>query len=385
MKRSLCLLIFCFFSIAVTIAEPLEVIRQRAEAGDVNAQLKLGNLYFSGKHEELPQDYHLAVRWYTLAAQQNHPEGLFNLALCYDQALGTEKDANIAHTLYRRAAKLGIPQAALNSAIHFERLGKHEQALAAYQQAAQAKLPAAYWRLSQLLKTSDPEEAHKQLQQAAYSGHAEARWQLIDQWLKSASSNPPTAQKAFELLNASSPASEPEAAQRLGFCYEKGIGCEKNMATAEKWYQVAAQAGLPSAQVAMGYFKLSQNKDNEAFLWFKAAAKQENISGLYNLGLCYASGRGTLLSEKEALVYFEKAAKSGHPKAQYNTAIYYEKGFGTKPNAKRAFYWFKQAADQGDRNAMRAVGQYLRDGTIGEPQPEEATYYFKKALEAFKL
>ena len=49
----------------------------RAEQGDVDAQLNLGNMYFNG--EGVPQDDKAAVKWYRLAAEQGNARAQHNL------------------------------------------------------------------------------------------------------------------------------------------------------------------------------------------------------------------------------------------------------------------------------------------------------------------
>ena len=52
----------------------VEALRAKAEQGDAEAQLNLGNGYYHG--EGVPQDYAEAAKWNRLAAEQGHAEGL---------------------------------------------------------------------------------------------------------------------------------------------------------------------------------------------------------------------------------------------------------------------------------------------------------------------
>ncbi len=50
---------------------------------------------------------------------------------------------------------------------------------------------------------------------------------------------------------------------------------------------------------------------SEAVKWFRKAAEQGNAPAQYNLGLCYAKGKGVRKSSKEAEKWFRKAAEQG--------------------------------------------------------------------------
>lgn len=62
--------------------------------------------YFYGKGVE--QDYAKAVEYYTLAAEQGEPAGLFGLGECYYLGQGLEKDLDKATEWYRKALEAGF-------------------------------------------------------------------------------------------------------------------------------------------------------------------------------------------------------------------------------------------------------------------------------------
>ena len=68
------------------------------------------------------------------------------------------------------------------------------------------------------------------------------------------------------------------------FCYEKGVGCEKD--------------------------------ENLAFYWYKKAAEQGNAIAQYNLGLCYKKGEGVEKNIDEAIKWFSKCAEQGDEDAK---------------------------------------------------------------------
>src|SRR5205807_4389324 len=56
------------------------------------------------KGEEVPKDLDEAVRWLSLAAEQNHTDAQITLATMYYEGEGVEKDLRLAIKLFRAAA-----------------------------------------------------------------------------------------------------------------------------------------------------------------------------------------------------------------------------------------------------------------------------------------
>src|SRR6185312_9838688 len=76
-----------------------------------------------------------------------------------------------------------------------------------------------------------------------------------------------------------------EAQHRLGFCYENGIGVEKDAQQAVEWYRQAAIQGHAEAQYKMGSSYSNGNgvakNDEEAAEWYRKAAEQEHSTAQY--------------------------------------------------------------------------------------------------------
>jgi hypothetical protein len=70
--------------------ESLSSLRQRAERGDVKAQLELGVSYEFGR--EVKPDEAEAMRWYRKAAEQGNIEAAHRLAFAYMEGRGTPQD-----------------------------------------------------------------------------------------------------------------------------------------------------------------------------------------------------------------------------------------------------------------------------------------------------
>ena len=135
-------------------AEALASLQQSAEAGDAEAQYRLGMLYGNG--EGVPLDHRQAEHWFTQAARQGHEDALLNLAWLYATGTGVDMDEQRARELYLLAADKGSGKAAYVAATMY-RFGQHgcerdmARALHYYQLAADRGVASAQFALGKLL------------------------------------------------------------------------------------------------------------------------------------------------------------------------------------------------------------------------------------------
>ncbi len=86
--------------------------KNQAEAGDAEAQFRLGEIYESGLGEP-GTDRNDAIAWYRRAAAQGHAQAAFRLGHLLEEQGGQEEAAAEA---YRQASLAGLPEAAYNLA-----------------------------------------------------------------------------------------------------------------------------------------------------------------------------------------------------------------------------------------------------------------------------
>ena len=84
-------------------------IKKIAEAGNAEAQSKLGVLYASGVGMNM--DKQEAVRWYRKSADQGNPVGQWNLAFMYVRGEGVDVNFTDARELFRKSAESGFANA----------------------------------------------------------------------------------------------------------------------------------------------------------------------------------------------------------------------------------------------------------------------------------
>ena len=87
---------------------------KKAESGDAQFQLKVGEAYLAGI--TVPLDYSKAFSWLEKASNQGLSRAQFDLGSLYESGNGTTQDTTRAATLYRRAAEQGFAPASSTSA-----------------------------------------------------------------------------------------------------------------------------------------------------------------------------------------------------------------------------------------------------------------------------
>lgn len=93
------------------------------------------------------------------------------------------------------------------------------------------------------------------------------------------------------------------------------------MAEAIKWYQKAAEQGSADAQYKLGVcYEKGEGVEKdavEAAKWYQEAAEQGNKYAQYNLAALYEKGQDALEMDKEkALKWYRKAAEQGDEDAK---------------------------------------------------------------------
>jgi TPR repeat protein len=99
------------------MAEPAQAKRglglcqAAAQAGDVDAQIALGDAYFGGTVTK--RDYSAARKWYEMAAEQKNPQAGRRLGEMYANGDGGNKDTKKAMSLWIAGEKAGDPLVAI--------------------------------------------------------------------------------------------------------------------------------------------------------------------------------------------------------------------------------------------------------------------------------
>ena len=129
-------------------------VRKAAEAGNAEAQFRLGMMY--GNADGMPLDLSTAAEWIERAAAQGHAEAQATLAWLYANGHGVTQSDQDALNWYRAAAEQGLAQAEymMATVYRFGQFGldrDFEQALDWYVKAANRGFATAQFALGRML------------------------------------------------------------------------------------------------------------------------------------------------------------------------------------------------------------------------------------------
>lgn len=154
----------------------------------------------------------------------------------------------------------------------------------------------------------------------------------------------------------------------------------------------AAKLGNVQALNAWGSHLISQAEHSydpvarhtyltEAFKSFKAAAKQHDYNGIYNLGMCFSRGLGVEKDPNNAFTCFCSAAKRGHAEAINTIGGFFREGLLVKKDLKKANKWFKKSCDFNNRYGQLNYGLALLRGEGVAEDTAEAVRLFTLSAE----
>ena len=195
-----------------------------------------------------------------------------------------------------------------------------------------------------------------------------------------------SAENAFKYYDSSANTGYARAQANLGYCHDIGLGTEKNLAKAKRWYGEAAKQGnlvgqLNYAQKLLAEGIASDNREGilKARDWFKKAHGQ--FAGLkeaaYGIGLSYVKIPGAKEEDLGTARNWLLKAEN-HPKALFALGYLDEQQerYGT------AIELYKQAKDEGSLAAAYNLG---RCWEIGRGKVKNIKEAEKEYLYAAKL
>jgi hypothetical protein len=94
----------------------------------------------------------------------------------------------------------------------------------------------------------------------------------------------------------------------MGWFYLNGVGVEKDIEQAKRWYRKSARQGEPMAMFSLGQIACDQRNFEDALLWFKRAADNGHARSSFWIGKLYWRGNGVRMDRKRATALFQKAA-----------------------------------------------------------------------------
>ena len=360
----------------------IEELKQRAAAGDAEAQYELGICYLNG--EDIKLDEEAAVLWFQISAEQGYAEAQSVLGECYHFGAGVEQNMEAAVKWYRLAAEQGLVEAQTKlGGIYLGVEGveqNYEEAVKCYRLAAeqgdadaQCYLGCAYANGNGV--EQNYEEAVKWYCLAAEQGHKYAKKKVLEVERRIENEKKENARYSKQYLDS---------------CIKSYNAGDKEM-----WNEI------------VNYYLHYDDKEN-VFLWSKRAAEEGCVSAYCTLGWAYRNKGDT----ENAAFWFEKTLESDvdvdeyakfclishyaviRPQRaielyeSYDDCKAYEidgsflRSFGDrltkKGNYELAFYWYSKAVEKGNRIAKDKIAEFYEKGFYVEKDVNKAIEMYKE-------
>jgi len=294
---------------------PVEVnqLQTKAQAGNSVAQVNLGKAYEDGNG--VPQSDNQAVKWYRAAAEQGNATAQNNLGLMFRLGRGVDQDKVEAVNWYRKAAKQENPSALFNLAAAYyngDGVGVDDVAADAWfllaqnfgsQPAAEAakrmkeevghSQSAAFEKIGDMYQKGDDlqqssSKAVDWYRKAAENGEGRAQMKLVSVLLQGQSAT--NYGEVRGLCEKAANLNFPPGAYCMGHLYEQGLGVERDISKAAKWFSAAANMGLAAAAFRVG-----------EMYWKGEGLKQDRISAYEFIYLASTSDLPEARQERERL------------------------------------------------------------------------------------
>lgn len=123
----------------------------------------------------------------------------------------------------------------------------------------------------------------------------------------------------------------------LARCYERGLGVEKDEKRASELFFIANAQGFPPGETV----QIDPKRTTE---FYRIAAQQGSAIAQYYLGRCYEQGYGVAKDQNQATELYYRAMAQGCPEAIYYVGRCYEFGHGVEKDMALALHLLYRAA-----------------------------------------
>lgn len=262
--------------------EEIAALRQKADEGNVEAQIGLGLMYVEG--HSFPRDYDKASQWFRQAAEQGSAQAQTHLGIMHRDGEGFSANGAEAETWFRKAAEQGYVHAQTNLANLY---------------LAGGGVPR------------DEEKALGWFLKVAAKGHPPAQHNVGAMYFDG-QGTPKNYAEAIRWFREAAAQGYAPSQTSLGHAYRYGQGVPRDL--------------------------------DESVRWFRLAAKQRYALAYYNLGSMYLDGEGVPKDLRQAANWYRLAAEQGDGTSQFNLGIMYAEGAGVSKSESNAYLWLYAAS-----------------------------------------
>ena len=271
-----------FSSLSLADTNPVyETIKNEAEQGNAESQMKLGKMYFNG--EGVEQNKIKAFDWFLKSAKNGNVISQLFVGSMYSDGDIITQDKTKSFQWMLKAAKNGNV-------------------------AAQTFVGATYYEGDVIPK--DDSKGFSWLLKAAENGDVKSQ-KFIGIMYNDKDVNQQDKEKSFKWVFKEAENGNQKAQYQIGKMYYYGDGVKKNKTEALIWYTKSAEQGNLSSQYDLAYIMVMDNdvkKDNvSAFKWMLNAAENGHPKAQMLLGTMYEDGVGVTKNKNESLIWYRKS------------------------------------------------------------------------------
>ena len=377
------------------------------EEKDVDAMFHLGCCYYDGVGG-VAKDYYEAMRWFKKAAGKDHVTAFYRIGMCHYYGHGVDKDLKIAGKWFGKGARYLYSNAIVMKAYCLALESKNNplnnplssdfseliseatwqgnanayflneskgmkrkpggafinpgfKASGGFAEAAGRNHPKGMYYLGLQNKLPLSRRVYL-LEKAAASGFSPACAKLGDLYLKRQSSG-----KAFSWYEKAASGGDINGKYGMGACYFLGCGVSTDRKKAGELFQVAGEAGLPRAIIALSLLEDGGEKtESSSKLFFRgddvSAVKLWYESDLprdkFRTAIALKYGIGIKADPNKALALLLESQNTS-PYALFEIAKSYDQGIGVPKNYSRALAMYNRVVDSGLSVAILAAGKFF--------------------------
>jgi TPR repeat protein len=122
--------------------------------------------------------------------------------------------------------------------------------------------------------------------------------------------------RSFELNAKAAASGDRDAVLAMGWYYFNGVGVDRDLGEARRWYRKSARQKQPGAMFSLGAISCEEGKFEEAMQWFESAAKEGHARSIYWIAKLYWRGLGVGRDRRRANALLEQAAAHRVPEAK---------------------------------------------------------------------
>ena len=363
----------------------LDLLRNSAELGLSIAQFELSETLRDA------DDRSHRFRLLESAANQGHPKAAFELARCYELAIGTAQNYLEALRYYEQAAKSDVPDAMFMMGKFFEEglgiVSDMQYAEYWYRKGAALDCGSGQIAIGRLCLHGiglprDWSQALTWFNKASSNGEKEAHFYLglCYSQMPGRHQNELLAFQHFQLAHEHK---FPLATLELARCFEYGHGCASNPETAVLLYEAASDTCV-DAMLELGRIYelgiLVPQDERAAEKYYARAAERGNATAQVILDR-HASNRASSLRSMISERLVVQASVKGSGKAQYCVGLWYLEGLhGFVRDVPLGVRWLQKAHAQGMRLASAKLASFYLVTDAGALACEAALVRFAAAV-----